>query len=72
MPPHIALDALDVPCLGHDLEVALALEQQLQPAAHDDVIVGQHNADRVPGARSRLPCLLVLLRHFCGRYRARR
>ena len=44
---HIAPGALDVARLGDDLEVRLAVEQQPQAAAHDRVIVGEHDPDRL-------------------------
>jgi hypothetical protein len=37
---------LDVADGRDDLEAVLGLEQQLQAAAHDRVIVGQHDPDR--------------------------
>ena len=46
MPAHVATRALDVAGLGDDLEVVLAVEQHPQAAAHDGVIVGEHDPDR--------------------------
>ena len=37
---------LDVADGGDDLEAVLGLEQQLEPAAHDGVVVGEHDPDR--------------------------
>ena len=52
---HVAPRALDVAGLGHDLEVLLAVEQQPQAAAHDRVVVGEHDPDRLgAGVRSAL------------------
>jgi hypothetical protein len=42
MAAHVALGAVDVACLGDDLEIRLAVEQHPQPAANDRVIVGEH------------------------------
>ena len=43
----------DVARLGDDLEVVLALEHEAQPAAHDDVVVGEDDPDACLFARSR-------------------
>ena len=43
MPPR----PTDVPGLGNDLEVRLGIEQQLQPAAHHLMIVGEHDPHRL-------------------------
>ncbi len=66
MPAHVALGALDVARLGNHVEVALALQQQPQTAAHDGVIVGQHDADLLLCAGFSLRCALFrLLSLFC-------
>ena len=39
---------LDVARLGDHLQVPLGVEQQAQRAAHNRVVVREHNADRLP------------------------
>ena len=46
MAAHVAPGAVDVAGLGDDLEVVLRFEQQAQAAAHDGVVVGDHDPDR--------------------------
>ena len=45
VPANVAPGVFDVTGLGDHLEVALAVEQQPQPAAYDGVIVGDDNAN---------------------------
>ena len=40
---NVAPRVVDVAGLGDHLEAGLAVEQQTQPAAHDRVIVGEHD-----------------------------
>ena len=53
MTADVAFGLIDVACLRHDLEVALTVEQQAQPAAHHRVIVGEHDPDPRTGCSTR-------------------
>ena len=44
--------------LGHDFEAVLAVEEHPQPAAHDPVVIGDHNlghGGKLAGRREELP-----------------
>ena len=50
MAAHVAPGTFDVAGLGDHLEVAFAVEQHSQAAAHNGVIVGEDYADRLRGS----------------------
>ena len=46
MTTHVASSPVHVAGFGDDLEVGLGVEQEAQPAAHDRMVVGDHDANR--------------------------
>ena len=50
---HRGEEGIEVAAHGGDLDVGIGLEQSLQPLAHEEMIVGDHEPER-HGARIRL------------------
>jgi len=43
---YVATGIVDVAGLGDDLKTGLGVQQQLQPAAHDRVVIGEDDPNR--------------------------